>query len=118
MTAPEKFEGDGAMAQVVERGRIGEPGDFNLSGERYRKVEVNGSTHSLVPARQFMKVSVPTLDPRTTPDEIFELWSIPAYDAGQPELVCGSEIGSQKNVFTRTMCFYRELFRTFAERGR
>jgi hypothetical protein len=35
MTAPEKFEGDGAMAQAVERTRLGENGDFNLSGERY-----------------------------------------------------------------------------------
>ncbi len=33
--APKKFEGDGVMAQAVERSRIGENGDFNLSGERY-----------------------------------------------------------------------------------
>lgn len=35
MVSPEKFEGVGVMAQAVERGRIGENGDFNLSGERY-----------------------------------------------------------------------------------
>ncbi len=35
MQAPDKFEGDGVMAQAVERTRIGESGDFNLSGERY-----------------------------------------------------------------------------------
>ena len=35
MTAPQAFEGDGVMAQAVARGRIGENGDFNLSGERY-----------------------------------------------------------------------------------
>jgi type I restriction enzyme M protein len=35
MSAPEAFEGDGVMAQAVERSRIGEGGDFNLSGERY-----------------------------------------------------------------------------------
>ena len=35
MTAPQGFDCDGAMAQAVERGRIGESGDFNLSGERY-----------------------------------------------------------------------------------
>jgi len=35
MTAPDKFEGDGVMAQAVERSRIGASGDFNLSGERY-----------------------------------------------------------------------------------
>jgi type I restriction enzyme M protein len=35
MVAPNKFEGDGVMAQAVERGRIGASGDFNLSPERY-----------------------------------------------------------------------------------
>ncbi|MDZ7919324.1 N-6 DNA methylase [Rhodoferax sp.] len=35
MTVQDKFEGDGVMAQAVARGRIGESGDFNLSGERY-----------------------------------------------------------------------------------
>lgn len=35
MTAPQKFEGDGVMAQAVRRSQIGKGGDFNLSGERY-----------------------------------------------------------------------------------
>ena len=35
MVAPGAFEGDGVMAQAVERSRIGESGDFHLSGERY-----------------------------------------------------------------------------------
>lgn len=36
ITAPQTFEGEGAMAQVVERNRIRESDDFNLSGDRYR----------------------------------------------------------------------------------
>lgn len=39
---------------------------------------------------------VPSLDPRTYPNEEFELWSIPAFDAGQPDIARGSEIGSTK----------------------
>lgn len=35
ITAPLAFEGDGVMAQAVGRSRIGEGGDFYLSGERY-----------------------------------------------------------------------------------
>ena len=35
MIAPQAFEGDGVIVQAVARGRIGENGDFNLSGERY-----------------------------------------------------------------------------------
>ena len=35
MTAPEKYEGDGVMAQAVERSQIAANSDCNLSGERY-----------------------------------------------------------------------------------
>ncbi len=46
-----------------------------------------------------MKEGVKTIDPRNSADEMFELWSIPAFDAGKPELLRGAEIGSQKKVF-------------------
>ncbi len=49
MTAPDQFEGDGAMAQAVARGRIGESGDFNLSGERYGSIAEEGSVYPRVP---------------------------------------------------------------------
>ena len=48
LTAPAAYEGDGVMAQAVERGRMGDSGDFNLSGERYRVGMVSYSSHSLV----------------------------------------------------------------------
>jgi len=44
MTAPQAFEGDGVMVQAVARGRVGEGGDFNLSGERY-VVAAHSSSH-------------------------------------------------------------------------
>jgi type I restriction enzyme S subunit len=37
-----------------------------------------------------------SVDPRAFPEEEFELWSIPAYDTGRPEIVAGAEIGSAK----------------------
>ena len=48
MVAPQAFEGDGVMAQAVERSRIGKSGDFNLSGERHRVQEIAGSKYALV----------------------------------------------------------------------
>lgn len=48
MTAPDAFEGDGVVAQAVERARIGEGGDFNLSGERYGSIAEKGSVYSRV----------------------------------------------------------------------
>jgi type I restriction enzyme S subunit len=39
---------------------------------------------------------VPGLNPEKHPNEAFELWSIPAFDKGRPEIVLGQEIGSAK----------------------
>ncbi len=87
-----------ALATRVERARIGENGEWNLSGERYREVAASATTHQLVPLARFMKEGVKTVDPRNAPNELYELWSIPAFDAGKPELLRGNEIGSQKKV--------------------
>lgn len=39
---------------------------------------------------------VPSIDPQRFADEMFELWSIPAFDEGEPTIVKGSSIGSAK----------------------
>jgi type I restriction enzyme S subunit len=39
-----------------------------------------------------------SVDPSKYPDEIFELYSIPAFDTGMPELMPGRAIGSAKQV--------------------
>jgi type I restriction enzyme S subunit len=39
-----------------------------------------------------------SVDPSKFTDEIFDLYSIPAFDSGKSELVAGSEIGSAKQV--------------------
>ena len=49
MVSPDKFEGDGVMAQAVERSRIGESGDFNLSGDRYVSALVRETDWPLLP---------------------------------------------------------------------
>ncbi len=85
---------------IVPKEKIAANGDYNLSGERYREGVVSTTTFKLVPVGGFMKEGVKTVDPRNTPDEMFELWSIPAFDAGRPELLRGGEIGSQKKVVT------------------
>jgi len=83
---------------VVSKDKIAENGEYNLTGERYREVTVATTTHRLVPLSLLMRDGVKTIDPRITPDEIFELWSIPAFDVGKPELIKGIEIGSQKKL--------------------
>ena len=37
---------------------------------------------------------------RSRPDEVFELWSVPSYAAGTPEILRGREIGSDKQTVT------------------
>ncbi len=39
-----------------------------------------------------------SVDPAKHPDEVFELYSIPAFDAGKPEILQGSKIGSSKKA--------------------
>ena len=86
------------LAIIVPKEKIAANGDYNLSGERYRENGAVSSIFQLVPVRGFVRDGVKTIDPRTTPEEVFEMWSIPAYDAGRPELLRGCEIGSQKKV--------------------
>ena len=54
-----------------------------------------------VPLGELMLSKKRSVDPRKYPSEQFELFSIPAFDAGTPETVCGSEIGSSKQVLER-----------------
>ena len=54
-----------------------------------------------VPLGELMVAKKRSIDPRKHPNEEFELFSIPAFDAGEPEIVCGSEIGSSKQVLKR-----------------
>ncbi len=86
------------LGLVVTKEKIAGNGDYNLSSERYRERADSKTAYPLVPVGRFMKEGVKTIDPRKTPDEIFELWSIPAFDAGSPELLRGGEIGSQKKL--------------------
>lgn len=45
---------------------------------------------------EIMPARIPSVDPSKNKDETFELWSIPAHDAGAPEMLRGAEIGSSK----------------------
>jgi type I restriction enzyme M protein len=49
VTGPKLFESECTMAQVVARSRIGEGGDYNLSGERYVTSEQRATVYPLVP---------------------------------------------------------------------
>lgn len=39
-----------------------------------------------------------SVEPEKHPDEVFELYSIPAFDAGKPDILPGSQIGSAKKA--------------------
>ena len=55
----------------------------------------------VVPLGELMPAKKRSVDPRKHPDEEFELFSVPAFDAGEPETVCGSDIGSSKQALER-----------------
>ncbi len=90
LRARESVEGyQPSLVLIVPKEKIASNGDYNLSGERYREGAVSETVYPLVSVGRFMKEGVKTVDPRNTPDEMFELWSIPAFDAGKPELLRG-----------------------------
>jgi type I restriction enzyme S subunit len=52
----------------------------------------------IVSLENFVAKKSGSVDPAKFPDEVFDLYSIPAFDAGQPDVRAGSEIGSAKQV--------------------
>ena len=39
-----------------------------------------------------------SIDPSKFPDEVFDLYSVPAFDSGKPEVIAGDNIGSTKQI--------------------
>lgn len=56
------------------------------------------STASSIALGEIMASKSGSVDPSKFPDEVFDLYSIPAFDSGHPEVVAGSAIGSAKQV--------------------
>lgn len=53
---------------------------------------------SWIPLEEVIARRNGSVDPSKFPEEVFELLSIPAFDAGHPEVVRGRDIGSSKQV--------------------
>lgn len=53
---------------------------------------------SSIPLEEVIARKSGSVDPSKFPEEVFELLSIPAFDAGRPEVVPGRDIGSSKQV--------------------
>ncbi|MYA82413.1 MAG: hypothetical protein F4155_01550 [Acidimicrobiales bacterium] len=57
-----------------------------------------GDSPQRVPLGEFMAAKKKSIDPRKFPEETFELFSIPAFDSGAPEIVSGRDVGSSKQL--------------------
>lgn len=51
-----------------------------------------------IPIGDLMAESLGSVDPSKYPQEVFDLYSIPAFDKGHPEVIVGSSIGSPKQT--------------------
>lgn len=47
---------------------------------------------------EIMALKIGSVDPSKFHDEVFDLYSIPAFDSGKPEIIDGSKIGSAKQI--------------------
>ena len=82
ITAPQAFEGDGAMAQAVARYRIGEGRDFSLSGERYLVTAQNDSSFAMKKIGDVFTTSAGGTPLRSKP-EFYEGGTIPWLKSGE-----------------------------------
>ena len=89
---------ESTLGSLVERARLAEGGDYNLSGERYVERAKDISSYEMVKLSRFMASGLPGVDPSKFPDERFELWSIPSHEIREPERSLGRDIGSAKKV--------------------
>lgn len=87
---------ESTLGSAVERARLAEGGNYNLSGERYLERAASASAFEMVELGRFMASGLPSIDPSKSPEERFELWSIPAHEGREPERPLGKEIGSAK----------------------
>lgn len=55
-------------------------------------------TLTQTPLGEIMATRAGTVDPTLYPNETFDLYSIPAFDKGEPDVLLGQEIGSTKQV--------------------
>jgi type I restriction enzyme S subunit len=55
-------------------------------------------THTQTPLGEIMATRAGTVDPAQYPNETFDLYSIPAFDQGEPDVLLGQEIGSTKQL--------------------
>ncbi len=83
------------------------------------------STAGAMALEAIMPPRLGTIDPSEHPDEEFDLYSIPAYDAGEPEVAKGRQIGSAKQVvqpgdvlLSRIVPHIRRAWVVAANRGR
>ena len=81
MTTPQGFEGNGAMAQAVTRAKLGESGDFNLSGERYVAAVAVANAFPMAVLRDICEINPKSLDPaKEFGDQLFEYIDIAAIE--------------------------------------
>ena len=80
---------------------------------------------SKTPLGEFVAKRSGSVDPAKFPDEVFDLYSIPAFDANDPEVRAGKEIGSAKQIveprdvlLSRIVPHIRRAWVVGASRGR
>ena len=94
MTAPNAFEGDTALAQAVERARIGEGGDFNLSGERYVAATAIAHAFPVAALGDICEINPESLDPA----KVFASRQFEYIDIAAIENETGNYLGSTQII--------------------
>jgi type I restriction enzyme, S subunit len=68
---------------------------FNGNGQDNRSLPAGWGWSTL---GKYRKIKRQSITPSRFPDQVFELYSIPAFVSGKPEIVLGKEVGSSKQM--------------------
>jgi type I restriction enzyme, S subunit len=69
-----------------------------MKGEVETSIQRGNVVRMMRPLRDYAVNGRGSIDPKMHPEEEFELFSIPAYDVGSPEILKGAAIGSAKKL--------------------
>ncbi|OQB40395.1 MAG: Type-1 restriction enzyme EcoKI specificity protein [Candidatus Latescibacteria bacterium ADurb.Bin168] len=86
------------MDEQVKNGGAADVGATHASPLRQTPLRNLPAGWRWVRLGEVMPDNVASVDPSAFPDEVFSLFSIPAYDAGQPESLPGRSVGSNKQA--------------------
>ena len=104
-----EYKADGGQSEsglIVEKERLAEDGEYNLSGERYRIESVRSSSWPFVPVEEAFERSVETVLPKTLSGEVNYVGKVKHYRGLQASDI----VGTSSTAMTQKVHFRSKVY--------